>query len=455
MVRITPSVTGISKPLYNSVKNATRSARSQPLPKSRNLPDVADWYWQRMPDEDKKRLTSAMQVAADRQMPLRFGTLCSGTDVPVPVLKCLVAGIGRWMGIHISMSHVFSCESDTAKRGWIIANFPDMEYLFTDVVDVGTGWATDALTCTRVRVPAVDILIAGFVCKSVSCENKHRDTSSSCIDDVTGSTGITFNGVWQYVKLMRPALVICENVEGIVKRIGGRPPPIHAVMKSWTSIGYTSSWKLVDSRYYALPHRRHRVWIWAFRGDARMHCVQQVPLTLDALASTHHLSLDATLTPGRGCVKVLGDQRMSGIGRRERTVVQTVWHDHPELKGRDIIIDLKSSITRGIPFSCDSSCCILPTSKMYRVLERRLLSTRDRMSLQGIYRSDFPALDSYLRTSGTKCLLNDLAGNAFSSTVYMAVMLACLGHTSLGASHTVQARPAGHHVSNKRRRMST
>ena len=46
----------------------------------------------------------------------------------------------------------------------------------------------------RDSVPAVDIVIAGFSCKSVSTENHERQEHGECIVRGTGSTGETFRG---------------------------------------------------------------------------------------------------------------------------------------------------------------------------------------------------------------------------------------------------------------------
>ena len=53
-------------------------------------------------------------------------------------------------------------------------------------------------------VPYVDIVIAGFVCKSVSTENNDRVQFANCFEEESGKTGETFVGVMGYVKRYRP-----------------------------------------------------------------------------------------------------------------------------------------------------------------------------------------------------------------------------------------------------------
>ena len=53
----------------------------------------------------------------------------------------------------------------------------------------------NVLTKEEVEVPNIDILIAGFVCKSVSTENNQRMEHKNCIREATGKTGETFDDI--------------------------------------------------------------------------------------------------------------------------------------------------------------------------------------------------------------------------------------------------------------------
>ena len=135
-------------------------------------------------------------------------------------------------------------------------------------------------------VPAVDIVIAGFVCKSVSIENKERGQFANCIRDVAGKTGETFEGVMGYVRRYKPAIVICENVEGLVKRNKGREPVINDVRASFINAGYAFDHKVLHSRGYLLSQRRKRCWMWAFRGVQYQGEAKLAAMDVEALAST-------------------------------------------------------------------------------------------------------------------------------------------------------------------------
>ena len=161
---------------------------------------------------------------------------------------------------------MFSCECDARKLAWIRDNFGKLKHLSGDVKELCSDKAHNYITETNTLVPAVDIVIAGFVCKSVSSENNDRGKYSNCINDVVGKTGETFKGVMDYVRRYNPAVVICENVEGLVKRNEGREPVINDVRASFINAGYAFDHKVPDTRHYLLPQRRRRCWMWAFYG---------------------------------------------------------------------------------------------------------------------------------------------------------------------------------------------
>ena len=95
----------------------------------------------------------------------RVGTACSGTDSVVKVLEHL----GRCSGW--AFTHAFSCERDEAKQAWVQENFPDAPLIFPDICQLHTGRALNIVTREVCDIPAVDVFVAGFVCKSVSTEN--------------------------------------------------------------------------------------------------------------------------------------------------------------------------------------------------------------------------------------------------------------------------------------------
>jgi hypothetical protein len=131
-------------------------------------------------------------------------------------------------------------------------------------------------------VPGVDIFVAGFVCRSLSLENVYRQQFSDCIESSTGLTGSTFAGVVAYIRVHRPLIVIFENVENITRSIAGDQPQVAVVMSTLQGLGYSCSWRVLDSRFFHVPQRRRRCWMWGL---------------LDVCSALSRVALPCGLTP--------------------------------------------------------------------------------------------------------------------------------------------------------------
>ena len=392
------------------------------------LPDVADLFLKRLEVNTRVQLKERTQQMGV----LRVGTLCSGSDAPIPVVMHLARKLG------LRVEHIFSCEFSKRKREWIQQNFAGsgLKHLFGDVKEVGQAEeAYDHLSAQKVSVPSVDLIIAGFVCKSVSMENNDREKYARCIDCASGQTGETFSGCAAYIARHQPGLVICENVEGLAKRIRGSEPQVLSVMNTFQNLGYSAGWGVLDSRHFQLPQRRRRCWMWASRRGSEESVRKAVPRTLARLASGKHLLLASLLTSEEG--------EATQLGARESKVVETALQrlSMKDQEGGDVIIDVAKSDYRA-PICVGATSCIVPNSKPYHLKSKRILSPEEVLKVQGIYAQDFPALRKILQEKGGSALARDLAGNAFTATVCMAVVLSVLAHCELTPQDLVASRSA-------------
>ena len=86
--------------------------------------------------------------------------------------------------------------------------------LFDDVLKMGRQTAYCHRREANTRIPDdLDILVAGFSCKSVSALNM----TTKDIRDTSSSTGSTLKGVLKYLSNHRPKLALLENVKGILQ----------------------------------------------------------------------------------------------------------------------------------------------------------------------------------------------------------------------------------------------
>ena len=140
---------------------------------------------------------------------------------------------------------VFWCENDAAARAFIHANAPPGAVGFMDVMsDEFLEFA-----------PPCHIFTGGFPCQSFSGMGKNLGT-----DD---PRGIVVVGILRYVKKNTPAVVVLENVLGLVTR---HRPTLDGVVSSLRNLGYIVSWDILDTCVHgAIPQRRRRVYIVGIR----------------------------------------------------------------------------------------------------------------------------------------------------------------------------------------------
>jgi DNA (cytosine-5)-methyltransferase 1 len=154
------------------------------------------------------------------------------------------------------------------KRQFIMANY-DVPFVFVDACDLRHAAAFEARTQQQQLVSPCDILIAGFSCKTVSSLNSAR--SSSCCTTGEGSTGITWTAVKELVGARPPAVIILENVTGLLNEGSGGNGRIcdgsnlGEVLGFLRMSGYSVHYDVLDAREYGLPQRRRRVWFIAAR----------------------------------------------------------------------------------------------------------------------------------------------------------------------------------------------
>jgi len=386
-----------------------------------NMAAVAQWYLGQLGGDQYEQLIKAVKDASQEGRSLRVGTMCSGTDSPVVVLHGLAAALGD--ALHVE--HTFSCEFDPKKQQWIKDNFPSLKMLFGDVMQLKTGMAHNYITNEEVAVPSVDIVIAGFVCKSVSTENNERAMYKNCIKEASGKTGETFDGVMGYVKRYKPSVVICENVKGLTTRNKGAEPVIKHVAASFKKVGYSFDYQVLDTRQYLLPQRRNRCWMWAFRGLENEMSVRLTKEDVIALGSEKECyNFDKLFT----MAKASKTAETTLLPRQNRVVAKIMQMIAPSQRQQDILIDVAKSEERA-PKCVNATSCIVPNSLPYRCKTSSILTPIQVCAVQGIFQEDFPALLRYGTEKGN--LVRDLAGNAFSTTVCMAVTICCLLHAPL------------------------
>lgn len=153
---------------------------------------------------------------------------------------------------------VWHSEVDPAASKVLAHHYPDVPNL-GDITRI--GWE---------EIPPVDILCGGFPCTDVSAAGKRA-----------GLHG-TRSGLWSYyanaIDILRPRMVIIENVRGLLSAHAHRPmesddtavgnlgvqPVLRAagaVLGDLADLGYDAWWATVSAASVGAPHRRERVFV--------------------------------------------------------------------------------------------------------------------------------------------------------------------------------------------------
>lgn len=113
----------------------------------------------------------------------------------------------------------------------------------------------DVRTLEIPQVSDLDILTAGFPCQPFSNAGNRRGLKDS--------RGSLYEMCLEYVRQLRPKIVLLENVRGILTIQGRRGKLIEDICGALAEMGYQVHFKLVDAADYGVPQHRLRVFIMA------------------------------------------------------------------------------------------------------------------------------------------------------------------------------------------------
>ncbi|KZT21583.1 hypothetical protein NEOLEDRAFT_1164553 [Neolentinus lepideus HHB14362 ss-1] len=399
---------------------------------------------------------------------LRVATMCSGTESPLLALEMICNSIQEQCGVDLEVEHVFSCEIEPFKQAYIERNFHP-PILFRDVCELSEDYATTAYGAV-VEVPGdVDMLVAGTSCVDYSNLNTKKQDI-----DAGGESGRTFRGMMSWVTKHRPPIVILENVCSA---------PWEKVVKYFQDNNYSATSLRVDTKTFYIPHTRTRGYLLAV--DQRKSNLPDKWMDwLKRLRRPASSTLDEFLLPSddpriHQSREKLVRESFNGLDRRtgrtdwtrcesrhQRTRLEealgskrplTNWDEGGFCKLPDFawndwgvgqvervwdlmdiitlrkakegvdpcyktqVWNLSQNVDRNVGEGREGICpCLTPSMIPY-------ISNRGgpMVGLEALYMQGLP-IDKLLLTKETEDQLADLAGNAMSTTVVGACMLAAL-----------------------------
>lgn len=108
------------------------------------------------------------------------------------------------------------------------------------------------------RIPAHQLLLAGFPCQAFSIMGKMKGFANT--------RGTMFYEIERILEYHRPPYILLESVKQLVGHDGGRTFKI--ILDHLNSLGYFIKWKVLNALDFGLPQKRERVIIVGFTDKA-------------------------------------------------------------------------------------------------------------------------------------------------------------------------------------------
>lgn len=203
-----------------------------------------------------KQLRNLEEKLSNR--PWKMSSACSGSGMAEV----------SWVYLHKMFSlpaHVaFSCENVKWKQRFLEAVLHDKIKLvpgciFADLCRLHRGVARCEVHNCDCDVPKKSqIFVCGFSCKDFSRKNSSisKQQRQNILSAHGGSSGSTFSGVIGHVHQARPMTVLLENVDGILQPHCAEN--LDYLWKSLSEVGYAGASKVFKTKEYGIPQERTR-----------------------------------------------------------------------------------------------------------------------------------------------------------------------------------------------------
>jgi DNA (cytosine-5)-methyltransferase 1 len=103
--------------------------------------------------------------------------------------------------------------------------------------------------------PGEWIITGGFPCQDISVAGKGK----GLIDEKGNKTR---SGLWfdykEAIRILRPRFAVIENVRALLNR------GLATVLSDLAEIGYNAEWQIISAADMDAPHKRERIWIFAY-----------------------------------------------------------------------------------------------------------------------------------------------------------------------------------------------
>jgi len=168
----------------------------------------------------------------------------------------LFAGIG---GLRLGFEAVggkcvFTSEWNKYSQETYRSNFEDEHEILGDITEIDEA-----------KIPAHDVLLAGFPCQPFSIAGVSKKNSLGRMHGFLDETqGTLFFDIVRILRHHRPKAFLLENVKNLISHDKGNT--FRVIMQALEALGYTAEYKTIDARSW-VPQHRERIFIAGFRED--------------------------------------------------------------------------------------------------------------------------------------------------------------------------------------------
>ena len=391
-----------------------------------------------------------------------IGSTCSGLATAGICFQAVLDAINERFNTKIAMRCKFAVENHPGKKEFIKAAHGDkVEHIFENVTCFGQNAAFCEKEKEEVQIPEVFLLVTSPSCTNLSGQRgPDRQGFAACYekdcDGESESRETYLYGYREAMKKTKAQVSIFENVKDAshhLKDEQGVPqkPAVEVIKQDFAEMNHSFAWMKLDSSQFLVPQRRVRVWGSSCPGDCPDY-ETRMKMTWLRLRSSSRIPLSAILTDGLESETPPGGE----TAQKHIKEIKRMCKER-NLNWEEACFDIATSRVRLPEWAYQVLTCVRPSHKIWHLGLGRFIRSDEMLRSHGVFASDFAHPSAILELDPTLC--DDLAGNAFSTPVLIATMLAtmvnnpawrALAKTASGVRGMLNACKAKQQVGGKR-----
>ena len=156
---------------------------------------------------------------------------------------------------NMNFNNVLAVEFNKDFAATYMKNFPNHHLMVRDIKDISNMEIKEAIGRKK-----VDVIIGGPPCQGFSLAGK---IGRSFIEDERNRL---FKEFVRFVDVLKPRMFVLENVAAMERHNNGKT--IAEIVNSFSELGYTIKYKVLNSADYGIPQERRRIFIVGVRGNS-------------------------------------------------------------------------------------------------------------------------------------------------------------------------------------------